>query len=276
MLKILLAKASTRSFQAAWLPARHSLMVASKSTQFTRVDGFGWRKVPFPGPFCPKIARKRRYNSPIGMQQMAAPGSLEKREMDEQQLIRRVQDGDEEAFAQIMGLYKDKIVNYLYQFTGDYQKAVELAQETFVRVYFKAGRYRPIAPLSSWIYTIASNLAKTECRRSRRMATVSLEDIPNNYSSGTYYEDPADPGLVRNLREALDELHPRYRVPVVLKDMEGFSQEEIAKIIKRPVGTVKARISRGREQLKRMLEKAVECPADTDRSGDKEVREHGR
>jgi RNA polymerase sigma-70 factor (ECF subfamily) len=193
--------------------------------------------------------------------------------MDEQDLIRRVQDGDEEAFGQIMGLYKDKIVNYLYQFSGDYQKAVELAQETFVRVYFKAGKYRPIAPLSSWIYTIASNLAKTDCRRSKKMATVSLEDIPNNYSSGTYYEDPADPGLVRNLREALDELHPRYRVPVVLKDMEGFSQEEIARIIKRPVGTVKARISRGREQLRRKLEKARDGGSF---AGEKEVSEHGR
>jgi RNA polymerase sigma-70 factor (ECF subfamily) len=105
------------------------------------------------------------------------------------------------------------------------------------------------------------------------MSTVSLEDIPNSYSSGTYYEDPADPGLVRNLREALDALHPRYRVPVVLKDMEGFSQEEIAKIIKRPVGTVKARISRGREQLRRKLEKARDGESF---SADKEVREHGR
>ncbi|HPW17674.1 MAG TPA: RNA polymerase sigma factor [Candidatus Aminicenantes bacterium] len=193
--------------------------------------------------------------------------------MDEQGLIRRVQDGDEEAFAQIMGLYKDRIVNYLYQFSGDYQKAVDLAQETFLRVYFKAGRYRPIAPLSSWIYAIASNLAKTECRRSRRMATVSLEDIPNSFSSGAYSDDPADPGLVRNLHEALDELHPRYRVPVVLKDMEGFSQEEIARIIKRPVGTVKARISRGREQLRRKLEKAREGGSF---AAENEVREHGR
>lgn len=194
--------------------------------------------------------------------------------MDEQELIRRVQKGDQEAFGQIMALYKDKIVNYLYQFSGDYQKAVELAQETFIRVYFKADRYKPIAPLSSWIYTIASNLAKTECRRSRRMATVPLDDIPNHYSSGTYYEDPADPGLVRNLREALESLHPRYRVPVVLKDMEGFSQEEIAKIINRPVGTVKARISRGREQLRRKLEKAR--TGGEERATDQEVSEHGR
>ena len=193
--------------------------------------------------------------------------------MDEQELIRGVQQGDERAFGQIMALYKDKIVNYLYQFTGDYQKSVELAQETFIRVFFKAKKYRPIAPLSSWIYTIASNLARTERRRARKMATVSLEDLPNSYSSGTYYEDPADPGLLRNLREALDALHPRYRIPVVLKDMEGFSQEEIAKIIKRPVGTVKARISRGREQLRRTLEKAKDGE---NYSADNEVSEHGR
>ena len=193
--------------------------------------------------------------------------------MDEQELIRRVQAGDEEAFTQIMTNYKDRIVNYLYQFTGDYQRAVELSQETFVRVYFKANKYRPIAPLSSWIYTIASNLAKTEAKRSRRMATVSIEDVPNHYSAGTYYEDPPDPGLVRNLREALEALHPRYRVPVVLKDVEGFSQEEIARIINRPVGTVKARISRGREQLKRELEKALEGKA---YPAKQEVNENGR
>ena len=193
--------------------------------------------------------------------------------MDEQELIRRVQDGDEWAFGQIMALYKDRIVNYLYHFSGDYQKAVELAQETFLRVYFKAGKYRPIGSLSSWIYAIASNLAKTDARRSRRAATVSLEDIPNDFASGTYYEDPDDPGLVRNLREALDELHPRYRIPVVLKDVEGFSQEEIARIIDRPVGTVKARISRGRDQLRRKLEKALESQAT---QVDNEVSEHGR
>jgi len=196
--------------------------------------------------------------------------------MDEQELIRRVRKGDEEAFAKIMTLYKDRIVNFLYQFTSDYQKAVELAQETFVRVYFKADKYRPIAPLSSWIYAIAANLAKTEIKRAKRMATVPLEDVTNKYSAGTYYEDRADPGLIRNLWEALDALPPRYRIPVVLKDMEGFSQEEIARIIDRPVGTVKARISRGRKQLRRQLEKALHAEACPPREEAEEVREHGR
>jgi len=207
------------------------------------------------------------------MQRTGGKKRLNELNMDEQELISHVQEGDEAAFARLMGLYKDRIVNYLYQFTGDYQKAVELSQETFLRVYFKADRYKPVAPLSSWIYAIASNLAKTEVKKRRKMATVSLDDLPNNYSAGIYSEDPPDPGLIRNLREALDALHPRYRVPVVLKDMEGFSQEEIARIIKRPVGTVKARISRGREYLKKMLEKAAH--GDTYASKN-EVREHER
>jgi RNA polymerase sigma-70 factor (ECF subfamily) len=68
--------------------------------------------------------------------------------------------------------------------------------------------------------------------------------------------DPSDSGLISNLRKALDSLHPRYRIPVILKDIEGFSQEEIAEILKKPLGTVKARISRGRNYLKRELEEA--------------------
>jgi len=177
--------------------------------------------------------------------------------MDEQRLIGLVREGDEAAFAQIVHIYKDKIVNYLCQLMGDYQRAVELSQETFLRVYFKAGKYRPIAPLSSWIYAIASNLAKTDLKRRRRASVVSLEDLPPAMEASTPSEEASASGLVGNLRRALEALSPRYRIPIVLKDMEGYSQEEIAAIIKRPVGTVKARISRGRNILKKQLESAT-------------------
>jgi RNA polymerase sigma-70 factor (ECF subfamily) len=177
--------------------------------------------------------------------------------MDEQHLIGLVREGDEAAFAEIVRIYKDKIVNYLCQLTGDYQRAVELSQETFLRVFFKAHKYQPIAPLSSWIYAIASNLAKTDLKRRRKMTLVSLEDLPPSLDASTPSEESMDSGLTGNLRQALDGLSPRYRIPVVLKDMEGYSQEEIAEIIHRPVGTVKARISRGRNILKKQLEKAA-------------------
>jgi RNA polymerase sigma-70 factor (ECF subfamily) len=176
--------------------------------------------------------------------------------MDEQELMRQVQGGDEMAFSEIVRIYKNKIVNFLFQLTGDYQRAVELSQETFMRVYFKANRYRPVAPFSSWIYAIASNLAKTEMKKMRRSQAVSIEDVQNTLFFEDTSNNPSDSGLTRNLRKALMDLHPRYRIPVILKDVEGFSQEEIAQILKRPIGTVKARITRGRDYIKRELEKA--------------------
>jgi len=176
--------------------------------------------------------------------------------MDEQKLVSLVQAGDESAFAEIVRIYKDRIVNYLFQLTGDYQKAVDLSQETFLRVFFKADRYRPIAPFSSWIYAIASNLAKTDLKKRRRIALVPLEDVQYGLDASIPSGESKDSGLALNLRQALDGLSPRYRIPVILKDVEGYSQEEIAAIIKRPVGTVKARISRGRALLRKRLEKA--------------------
>lgn len=177
--------------------------------------------------------------------------------MDEQHLVGRIQAGDEWAFAEIVHIYKDRIVNYLYQVTGDYQKAADLSQETFLRVFFKANKYRPIAPFSSWIYAIASNLAKTELKKNRRANLVSFDDIQPGLEASTPSEESTDSGLIKNLRQALEALNPRYRIPVVLKDIEGYSQEEIAEIIQRPVGTVKARISRGRNILRKQLEKAT-------------------
>ena len=176
--------------------------------------------------------------------------------MDEQKLVGLIQAGDQSAFAEVVRIYKDRIVNYLYQLTGDYQRAADLSQETFLRVYFKADKYKPIAPFSSWIYAIASNLAKTDFKRRRRTATIPLDDVQYGLEASTPSGESLDSGLVSNLRQALDDLNPRYRIPVVLKDIEGYSQEEIALIIKRPVGTVKARISRGRTMLKKQLEKA--------------------
>jgi len=194
-------------------------------------------------------------------------GSKELR-MDEQELMHLVQKGDESAFEKIVVMHKHRIVNYLTQMTGDYQRAVELAQETFMRVYFKAGHYKPLAPLSSWIYAIASNLAKTDLKKKRKYATVSLDDVNNTAGGQIASPDELQHSfLVKNVKRALNGLHPRYRIPIVLKDIEGFSQEEIAQILKRPVGTIKARISRGRKYLKKTLEqedRKSERPAKTE------------
>ena len=112
--------------------------------------------------------------------------------MDEQELIRQVQGGDEMAFSEIVRIYKNKIVNFLFQLTSDYQRAVELSQETFMRVYFKANKYRPVAPFSSWVYTIASNLAKTELKKMKKYQAISLEEIQNTLHNEDSSNNPID------------------------------------------------------------------------------------
>ena len=174
--------------------------------------------------------------------------------MDDQELIRQVQEGDEMAFAEIVRRYKDKIVNYLYQMTGDYQKAVELAQETFMRVYYKANLYKPYASFSSWVYTIASNLAKTDMKKARKYHVISLDSLHSNHKGFSSTNNPSDSVMSNKIRHALNSLPTRYRIPIVLKDIEGFSQEEIAQVLKKPIGTIKARISRGRDYLKKKLQ----------------------
>lgn len=208
------------------------------------------------------------------MQRNSNGQSLKELRMEEQELMGLVQDGDEMAFAKIVRIYKNKIVSYLWKLTGDYEKAAELAQETFIRVYFKAKKYRPIAPLSSWIYAIASNLAKTEMKRARRFSAVSLEDVTNKVAEGmAHTENPGDLETVKRLRMAISSLHPRYRIPIVLKDIEGYSQEEIAQILNTPVGTIKARISRGRSYLRQELEKTEKTAAPSTHN---ERYDHGR
>ncbi|MBD3414756.1 MAG: sigma-70 family RNA polymerase sigma factor [Candidatus Aminicenantes bacterium] len=177
--------------------------------------------------------------------------------MDDKELIMLVQQDDQRAFEEIMRKYKNKIINFLYNLTGDYEKAVEISQETFLRVYFKAHKYKPIAPLSSWIFTIASNLAKTELKKMNKQRYIPLENVFNRHQQGlSETQDMEKKEMTKIIKKALSTLHRRYRIPLVLKDMEGFSQEEIADILKKPVGTIKAQISRGRKYLKQELTKA--------------------
>jgi RNA polymerase sigma-70 factor (ECF subfamily) len=176
--------------------------------------------------------------------------------MEEQKLMERIKHGDEAAFEELVKKYKNKVTNYLFRLTRDYERAVDLAQETFIRVFFKAKKYRPIAPVSSWIFTIASNLAKTELKRMKRRNYVPVEDVYNQYDQGIAIEDSHEEDrMVKRMKRALQNLDARYRIPVVLKDLEGFSQEEIAEILKIPLGTIKARISRGRNRLKKEMNK---------------------
>jgi len=180
-------------------------------------------------------------------------------------LIEATRSGDEAAFAEVMSRYRSPITNYLYRFLNDYEEAVDLAQETFVRVYFALDRYHTGFAFSTYIYRIATNLAISELRRRKRRRLLSLTGLfQNDEGEATEFQVPdvrqlPDAELVEDERSqviarAIAALPEKYRVAVVLRDVDGRSYEEIAEIMQLGLGTTKSRISRGRGLLKDKLE----------------------
>ena len=179
-------------------------------------------------------------------------------------LIEATKQGDETAFAEIVSRYRNPITNYLYRLLNDYEEAVDLAQETFVRVYFAAERYHTGYAFSTYLYRIATNLAISEMRRRKRRKLLSLTGLfQPEYESETAF-DPADENPLpdENLLEeeqkqviarAIAAMPEKYRLPIVLRDIEGKSYEEVAEILNLGLGTTKSRISRARGLLKEKL-----------------------
>jgi RNA polymerase sigma-70 factor, ECF subfamily len=190
---------------------------------------------------------------------------MHEEKLSDHALIEATKAGDEGAFEQIVDRYRNSITNYLYRFLNDYEEAVDLAQETFVRVYFALDRYHTQFAFSTYIYRIATNLAISEIRRRKRRKLMSLTGLfQNEEDSGVEFQPPdtrilQDAELVdgeRNkvIARAIAALPEKYRVPVILRDIEGKSYDEIAEIMELGLGTTKSRISRGRGLLKEKLQ----------------------
>jgi RNA polymerase sigma-70 factor (ECF subfamily) len=186
-------------------------------------------------------------------------------ERSDEDLMLALRTGDEGAFAELMRRHRGPIVNYVNRLIGDRDRAEDLAQEVFLRVYRHAGTYRVTARFTTWLYTIASNLGKNELRNRARRRNVSMEDSPRELRQDDYHfgtrEDFLEPDRIwdlndrqRKVRIAIDSLPEHFRMMIVLRDLEGFSYEEIASILELPLGTVKSRINRARLEFKRRVE----------------------
>ena len=185
--------------------------------------------------------------------------------LSDHELIEATQKGDEAAFAEIMSRYRNPLTNYLYRFLNDYEEAVDLAQETFVRVYFALDRYHTQYAFSTYIYRIATNLAISEIRRRKRRKLLSLTGLfQGEDETAVEFQPPdtrdlPDAELIDDERSemigrAIAALPEKYRVPVILRDVEGKSYDEVAEIMELGLGTTKSRISRGRALLKEKLQ----------------------
>jgi len=163
-------------------------------------------------------------------------------------LIAKLKDGNEAAFKEVMAMYKKPIFNYLSLLLGNRQLAEELTQDTFVKVYFKARTLKTDHPQAAkaWIYSIATNLARSEFRRKRIRKIFSLSEL--NERQVSYQPDIEGKLLAEQLLAMVPE---KWRVPLVMKEMDNFSFEEIARMLNKPIGTVKSMVFRGKDHLKK-------------------------
>jgi RNA polymerase sigma-70 factor, ECF subfamily len=180
------------------------------------------------------------------------------------ELLAEIRDGDEAAFQEIVRRYRNPITNFVYRMIDDYERSVELAQETFIRVYTSASRYQANYSFSTYIYRIATNLAISELRRRKRRRFVSLFSPFADDNGDPVELDPPDlnplqdESLIKDERRkavarAITSLPEKYRAAIVLRDVEGLSYDRIAEVLKLSEGTVKSRINRARNLLKEKL-----------------------
>ncbi len=168
---------------------------------------------------------------------------------------------DREYLAVLVDRYGAALYNFVYRFVSRRETAEDIVQEAFLRCLRHRRKCPPIQHVSTWLFTIAANLAKTELRRRKRWNWVPIEQD----ESETAYFEPIDAQLLpdvrvetdaaqRTIMDAIEQLPDEFREAVLLRDLNGLAYEEIAKITEVPIGTVKSRVNRGRLRLRRDLE----------------------
>jgi RNA polymerase sigma-70 factor (ECF subfamily) len=179
--------------------------------------------------------------------------------LTDEELISRFQTENEvEAYELLVKRYKDPLTNFVYRFVGDRDVSSDIVQDTMIRFYLNKDSYKSFAKFSTWIYTIATNLAKNELKRRKRKKLYSINTDDENeviIKDRAALPDTVADSMIKNkiIEKALAKVKEVYREVVVLRDIQDLSYEEIAEITGLSIGTVKSRINRGRNQLQKLL-----------------------
>jgi RNA polymerase sigma-70 factor (ECF subfamily) len=179
-------------------------------------------------------------------------------ELPDEDVIKEFQDNNTiEAYEILVKRYKDPLTNFVYRFVGDKDVSTDIVQDTMIKFYLNKDSYKSFAKFSTWIYTIAGNLAKNELKR-RTVLSIHNDDEDNFLQiEDRKFISPdraADNEMKASIiQKALMKVKEVYREVVILRDVQGMSYEEIAEITGLSIGTVKSRINRGRSQLQKLL-----------------------
>ena len=171
--------------------------------------------------------------------------------MDERELIARARAGEPAAERALYDAHVDRIYRLAYRLTGNDDLARDFTQETFIRAFQRLATFRGDSALSTWLHAIATSVALNGLRKVKRLRTreTALEAAEGLARSGR----EAEPDLKIRLRAAIDGLSEKYRMVVVMHDIEGYTHEEIAGALDIEVGTSKAQLSRARAKLREAL-----------------------
>ena len=179
----------------------------------------------------------------------------------DEELILMFQEEEVRAYNELVHRYKDKLLNFIIGFMKDYEMSQNLVQDTFLKLYTHGHTYKEISKFSTWIYTIAGNLAKTELRKLKRRKTYAFSQLSrqdNEFSldrvelENDYGHSDDRHQLYKETLKNIQLLDEDSRVIITMRDIQELSYDEISKIISLPIGTVKSRINRARLKLVEM------------------------
>jgi RNA polymerase sigma-70 factor (ECF subfamily) len=178
----------------------------------------------------------------------------DKFKFSDEKLILRFQEGDINAYNELVKRYKDRLLNFVFRYFNNVEQAEDVVQDTLIKLYTHASYYKNVAKFSTWIFTIAKNNALTELRKNKRKKTDSLWTDDGKFIDISSKEESLESKVqneiaIDQLNKFLDEIPENFRIAVVLRDFQELSYEEISKILEIPIGTIKSRINRGRIQL---------------------------
>ena len=172
-------------------------------------------------------------------------------------LMKRIQGGDMVAFNDMVNNYKDRLMNVIGRMLSSQEEAEDIVQETFIRVYQHRQSFDFKHCFSTWIYTIALNLARNELRRRKRFKFQDIFDMQGKESEiAVEMKLPSQYGPV--LEREIKALPEKYKTALILRDIQEMSYEEVAQIMQVPLGTVKSRVNRARAILREKLMPKVE------------------
>lgn len=182
---------------------------------------------------------------------------------DDHRLITECLKGGTNAFGELVRRYQDRLYNTVYRLVGHMEDAQDVVQETFLNAYQSLNNFKQESQLFTWLYRIAINTAISHKRKHR--AVVSIDTSRNGEAGMEPFDgsETSRPGHAmeraedeRQVQDALNRLSPEHRIVLILKDMDELKYEEIAEILEVPIGTVRSRLHRARQELRDVFKRS--------------------